>query len=164
MGRKHASGSARAPVSPEGRAARRRASETRTDLFLFPAPARIFSSPQARARRAARGLLADCARVPVCEFRVNREPELRELDRDVRLDSGLFDARENSFVLAHLAFGLLAARHRLVEVVEGGRAADGVQVAYGADGRLDLFARDEARRHLLEGPELRREVFQSLLA
>src|SRR5205085_4777915 len=66
-------------------------------------------------------------------------------------------------VLAHLAFGLLAARHRLVEVVEGGRAADGVQVAYGADGCFDVLACDEARRHLLEGPELRREVFQPLL-
>ena len=113
---------------------------------------------------AARGLFDDGARVSVREFRVNRESELRELYRDVRLDSGLVNARENGFVLAHLSFGLLAARHRLVEVVEGGRAADGVQVAYGANGRLDVFARDEARRHLLEGPELRREVFQPLLA
>jgi hypothetical protein len=36
--------------------------------------------------------------------------------------------------------------------------------ADGGDGLLDVLARDEARRHLLEGAEARGEVLQALVA
>jgi hypothetical protein len=113
---------------------------------------------------AARGLFDDGARVAVGQLRVDVEAELRELDRDVRVDARLVDARENLQVLAHLLLGLGDARHRLVEVVERGRAAGGVEPADGGDGLLDVLARDEARRHLLEGAEARDEVLQALVA
>src|ERR1041385_5710755 len=74
----------------------------------------------------ARGLFDDGACVAVCEFGVNRESELRELDRDVRADACLLDALEYLSVLAHLALHLGLAPDAFVEVVEAGRAADGV--------------------------------------
>src|SRR5205085_3185991 len=93
----------------------------------------------------------------------NRESELRELYRDVRLDARLVYAREYALVLAHLALCLGGVGDALVEMVEGGRAAVRVHLAYGRDGRLDVVARDEAGRHLLERLDTRGEVFQSLL-
>ena len=99
---------------------------------------------------APRRLLDYRARVAVGQLRVEGEAELRELDRDVRLDARLVDGRQHPLVLAHLALGLGRARDALVEVVEGGRAAVRVQLADGADGRLDILARDEALGHLPE--------------
>jgi hypothetical protein len=109
-------------------------------------------------------LLDDRARVAVGQLGVDAEAELRELDGDVRVDARLVDAREDFPVLAHLGLGLFDPRDRLVEVVERGGAAQPVQLADGLDRLVDVLARDEAGRHLLERREAGREVLQALPA
>jgi len=88
------------------------------------------------------------------------EPELRELDRDLGVERGLFRARQDLEIVPRHLLRLFGLLHVFAEVGENGPDAGRPERTGGGEGRLQVLSRHEARHGAVYESEFHRPLAQ----
>src|SRR5215213_10316407 len=108
--------------------------------------------------------LDDAPGVLVRELRIQAEAKLRELDRDIGTNARLVNPLQDVQILFDFVVRLVSVVHRLVQMIERGRAVLGIDLANERNYLVERLAGDEAGGQFVKEFESGGKIFQAFLA
>ncbi|MBK9313258.1 MAG: hypothetical protein IPM55_03250 [Acidobacteria bacterium] len=108
--------------------------------------------------------LHDLAGIAKAEIGIDIQSELRQLDRDIRIDACGLDSIEHVQVLTDIGFSLGFRGRALAQMVECSSNPQFIERPNGFDSVIDVLSGDESARDMAESGKFREKSFQAGLA